>query len=95
MPAPRKYSDELRERAVRMVEGDVEGQPGVGAQARLPHRSATSWASPGRCGGRRPVARRASGAAPEATARSTARVRGGVHHQAADDSTAPRRVNRG
>ena len=35
MPAPRKYSDELRERAVRMVNETLKDNSGAGAQARL------------------------------------------------------------
>ena len=52
MPAPRKYSDELRERAVRMVEATLKENPGlahkracsqVGDQLGIPGATLRNW----------------------------------------------------
>jgi transposase len=52
MPAPRKYSDELRERAVRMVEETMKENPGlahkrachqVGEQLGIPGATLRNW----------------------------------------------------
>ena len=52
MPAPRKYSDELRERAVRMVEETLKENPGlahkractqVGDQLGIPGATLRNW----------------------------------------------------
>jgi transposase len=63
MPAPRKYSDELRERAVRMVEETVKENPGlahkractqVGEQLGIPGATLRNWFRHGVAGGRAP-----------------------------------------
>lgn len=65
MPAPRKYSDELRERAVRMVEQALKEQPGlahkractqVGDQLGIPAGTLRNWFRQGVAGGRSPEA---------------------------------------
>lgn len=65
MPAPRKYSDELRERAVRMVEEALKEDPGlahkracsrVGEQFRIPGATLRNWFRTGVAGGRSPHA---------------------------------------
>jgi transposase len=63
MPAPRKYSDELRERAVRMVEETVKENPGlahkractqVGDQLGIPGATLRNWFRTGVAGARAP-----------------------------------------
>ena len=65
MPAPRKYSDELRERAVRMVEETMKDNPGlahkractqVGDQLGIPGATLRNWFRGGVAGGRSPRA---------------------------------------
>jgi transposase len=65
MPAPRKYSDELRERAVRMVEATLTESPGlahkracerVGEQLGIPGPTLRNWFRQGVAGGRAPRA---------------------------------------
>ena len=46
MPAPRKYSHELRERAVRMVEETIKDNPGV-AHKRACHQVGEQLGIPG------------------------------------------------
>lgn len=76
MPAPRKYSDELRERAVRMVEQAIKETPGlahkracqqVGEQLGIPGATLRNWFRDGVAGGRSPHA--PSSTAPDADAR--------------------------
>jgi transposase len=65
MPAPRKYSDELRERAVRMVEETLKESPGlahkracsqVGEQLGIPGATVRNWIRNGVAGARSPQA---------------------------------------
>ena len=65
MPAPRKYSDELRERAVRMVEETLRESPGlahkracaqVGDQLGIPGATLRNWFRNGVAGARAPQA---------------------------------------
>src|SRR4051812_33444417 len=65
MPAPRKYSDELRGRAVRMVEQTVNENPGmahkractqVGEQLGIPGATLRNWIRHGVAGARAPHA---------------------------------------
>lgn len=65
MPAPRKYSEELRERAVRMVEETLKESPGlahkracaqVGEQLGIPGATLRNWFRTGVAGGRTPRA---------------------------------------
>ncbi len=65
MPALRKYSDELRERAVRMVEAAVKEDPTlahkracvrVGEQLGIPGSTLRNWFRHGVAGGRSPEA---------------------------------------
>jgi transposase len=65
MPAPRKYSDELRERAVRMVEETLKESPGlahkractqVGDQLGIPGATVRNWIRNGVGGVRSPRA---------------------------------------
>jgi len=65
MPAPRKYSDELRERAVRMVEETLKESPGlahkractqVGDQLGIPGATLRNWFRSGVAGSRSPQA---------------------------------------
>jgi transposase len=65
MPAPRKYSDELRERAVRMVEETLKEDPGmahkracarVGEQLGIPGATVRNWIRTGVAGARSPRA---------------------------------------
>ena len=65
MPAPRKYSDELRERAVRMVEETLKESPGlshkractqVGDQLGIPGATLRNWFRTGVAGARAPRA---------------------------------------
>ncbi len=63
MPAPRKYSDELRERAVRMVEESLKENPGlahkracsqVGEKLGIPGATIRNWFRTGVAGARAP-----------------------------------------
>ena len=65
MPAPRKYTDELRERAVRMVEESLKESPGlahnsacqwVGEQLGIPGATLRNWFRSGVAGARSPRA---------------------------------------
>ena len=65
MPAPSKYSDELRERAVRMVEETLKESPGlshkrvctqVGDQLGIPGATLRNWFRNGVAGARAPRA---------------------------------------
>ena len=65
MPAPRKYSDELRERAVRMVEATLKENPGlahkracsqVGDQLGIPGATLRNWFRNGVAGAHAPRA---------------------------------------
>ncbi|WP_416046586.1 transposase [Propioniciclava soli] len=65
MPAPRKYSDELRERAVRMVEEALREDPRlahkracsqVGERLGIPGGTIRNWIRQGVAGGRAPLA---------------------------------------
>ncbi len=65
MPAPRKYSDELRERAVRMVEETLKENPGlahkracsqVGDRLGIPGATLRNWFRSGVAGSRAPRA---------------------------------------
>ena len=65
MPAPRKYTDELRERAVRMVEETLKENPGlahkracsqVGEQLGIPGATLRNWFRNGVADGRSPRA---------------------------------------
>ena len=64
MPAPRKYNDELRERAVRMVEQALKEDPTlahkractrVGEQLGIPGATLRNWFRQGVAGGRPPL----------------------------------------
>lgn len=70
MPAPRKYNDELRERAVRMVEQAIEESPGlahkracqqVGDQLGIPGATLRNWFRDGVAGSRSPRAATTAG----------------------------------
>ena len=65
MPAPRKYSDELRERAIRMVEETLRESPGlahkractqVGDQLGIPGATLRNWFRNGVAGSQAPRA---------------------------------------
>ena len=65
MPAPRKYSDELRERAVRMVEETLKESPGlahkractqIGERLGIPGATVRNWIRNGVAGARSPQA---------------------------------------
>lgn len=65
MPAPRKYSDELRERAVRMVEETLKENPGmahkractqIGEHLGIPGATVRNWIRNGVAGARSPQA---------------------------------------